>query len=93
MLRRYALSDEVWKRIEPLVPGKAGDPGRTAADNRLFVAGVILCCPVDFTGEPSPCPTCPSGSDRTTRCEGVATAGAGRGLAEDCPHVARPRVG
>ncbi|WP_083233763.1 transposase [Planctopirus hydrillae] len=28
--------------IEPLCPGKAGDPGRTAADNRLFVEGVIF---------------------------------------------------
>ena len=30
-----------WKRLEPLLPGKAGDPGRTAADNRLFVDGVL----------------------------------------------------
>lgn len=37
MLKRYALSEELWKRIEPLCPGKACDPGRTAADNRLFV--------------------------------------------------------
>ncbi|ODA29723.1 IS5 family transposase [Planctopirus hydrillae] len=42
MLKRHALSDELWKRIEPLCPGKAGDPGRTAADNRLFVEGVIF---------------------------------------------------
>lgn len=45
MLTQHALSDEVWKRIEPLVPGKAGDPGRNAADNRLFVEGVIFVLP------------------------------------------------
>ena len=27
--------------IASLLPGKAGDPGRTAADNRLFVNGVL----------------------------------------------------
>ncbi|WP_081440288.1 transposase [Planctopirus limnophila] len=42
MLKRHALSDELWKRFEPLCSGKAGDPGRTAADNRLFVEGVIF---------------------------------------------------
>ncbi|QDV30506.1 hypothetical protein Spb1_24400 [Planctopirus ephydatiae] len=42
MLKRHALSDELWNRIEPCYTGKAGDPGRTAADNRLFVEGVIV---------------------------------------------------
>ncbi len=41
MVRRYELSDEQWRRIEGLVPGKAGDPGRTGADNRRFVNGVL----------------------------------------------------
>jgi transposase len=40
-MRRYALRDDQWKRIEPLLPGKAGDRGRTAADNRLFVEAVL----------------------------------------------------
>jgi transposase len=31
------LTDAQWARIEPLVPGKAGDRGRSGADNRLFV--------------------------------------------------------
>jgi hypothetical protein len=27
-----------------LLPGKAGDPGRTATDNRIFVNAVLWCC-------------------------------------------------
>ncbi len=37
ILRRRTLTDAQWARIEPLVPGKAGDPGRSGADNRLFI--------------------------------------------------------
>jgi transposase len=36
-LSRRTLTDAQWARIEPLVPGKAGDRGRSGADNRLFV--------------------------------------------------------
>jgi len=39
--KRYELSDVQWQRIEALLPGKAGDPGRSGADNRLFVNGVL----------------------------------------------------
>lgn len=39
--KRYELNQTQWERIEALLPGKAGDPGRTAADNRLFVNGVL----------------------------------------------------
>ena len=39
--KRYELNQAQWERIEPLLPGKASDPGRTAADNRLFVNGVL----------------------------------------------------
>jgi len=39
--KRYELSQAQWERIAPLLPGKAGDPGRTAGDNRLFVNGVL----------------------------------------------------
>jgi len=35
------LSDEQYERIAPLLPGKPGDPGRTAADNRLFIEAVL----------------------------------------------------
>jgi transposase len=41
MAKRYELTGAQWKRLEPLLPGKAGDPGRTAANNRLFVNGVL----------------------------------------------------
>lgn len=40
-VKRYELSDVQWERVAPLLPGKAGDPGRTGADNRLFVNGVL----------------------------------------------------
>ena len=39
--KRYELNQMQWERIAPLLPGKAGDPGRTAQDNRLFVNGVL----------------------------------------------------
>jgi len=41
-MRRYALRDDQWHRIEALLPGKAGDRGRTASDNRLFVEAVLF---------------------------------------------------
>ena len=41
MAKRYELTQAQWDRIAHLVPGKAGDPGRSGADNRLFVNGVL----------------------------------------------------
>lgn len=41
MVSRYEMSDQQWRRIEGLLPGKAGDPGRTGRDNQLFVNGVL----------------------------------------------------
>jgi putative transposase len=38
---RHRLSDEQWVRIEHLLPGKPGDPGRSGNDNRLFVDAII----------------------------------------------------
>lgn len=38
---RHELSDAQWAEIQALLPGKRCDPGRTAADNRLFVNAVI----------------------------------------------------
>ena len=40
-MRRYELTDEQWKLIEHLLPGKEGDPGAHGEDNRRFVNGVI----------------------------------------------------
>ena len=38
---RMVLRDDQWERIARLVPGKVGDPGRSGADNRLFVEAVL----------------------------------------------------
>ena len=40
-MSRRPLSDAQWQRIADLVPGKAGDRGTTAKDNRLFVDAVL----------------------------------------------------
>jgi transposase len=41
MAKRYELTDTQWRRICYLLPGKAGDPGRSGRDNRQFVNGVL----------------------------------------------------
>ncbi|SDS08628.1 Transposase [Bradyrhizobium canariense] len=41
MVKRYELTEAQWRLIAELLPGKAGDPGRTGADNRLFVNAVL----------------------------------------------------
>ncbi len=41
MAKRYELTDAQWERIGALLPGKAGDPGRTAENNRRFVNAVL----------------------------------------------------
>lgn len=38
--KRHELNQAQWERIERRLPDKAGDPGRTAVDDRLFVSGV-----------------------------------------------------
>jgi len=48
-LDRYVLSDEQWSRVEPLLPGKPGDPGRSGADNRLFMEAILW---IARTGSP-----------------------------------------
>jgi transposase len=48
-LIRLALSDAQWERIAPLLPGKEGDPGRSGADNRLFLEAILW---VVRTGSP-----------------------------------------
>ena len=40
-MRRFELTDEQWEKIKHLLPGKEGDSGRTAKDNRLFVDAVL----------------------------------------------------
>jgi transposase len=48
MVRRL-LRDDQWERIEHLLPGKPGDPGRTGEDNRRFVEAVLW---IARTGSP-----------------------------------------
>ncbi len=38
---RKLLRDDQWEKLEPLLPGKVGDRGATAQDNRLFVEAVL----------------------------------------------------
>jgi transposase len=40
-MRRYALRDDQWARMEYLLPGRVGYVGGTARDNRLFVEAVL----------------------------------------------------
>jgi transposase len=49
MRHRHAISDEGWERIKDPLPGKPGDPGVTAKDNRLFIDAVLW---VGKTGAP-----------------------------------------
>ena len=39
--RRHDISDEVWKLIEPHLPGQVGQWGRVAGNNREFVNAVL----------------------------------------------------
>jgi len=41
MERRHALHDDQWNKIKDALPGKTGDKGRTASDNRLFIDAVM----------------------------------------------------
>lgn len=38
---RRERRDDQWKQVKDLWPGKVGDPGRTAMDNRRFVDAVL----------------------------------------------------
>jgi putative transposase len=40
-MARHELTDEQWKKIKELLPGKKSDPGCTAKNNRRFVDGVL----------------------------------------------------
>ena len=46
---RFWLRGDQFERIEAMLPGKQSDPGRTAADNRLFVEAVLW---IARTGSP-----------------------------------------
>ncbi|MAZ75041.1 MAG: hypothetical protein CL929_05395 [Deltaproteobacteria bacterium] len=46
---RLLLRDDQWEPIKDLLPGRQGDPGVTARDNRLFVEAVLW---IEHTGAP-----------------------------------------
>jgi len=41
MRRRHELTNEQYKRLQPLLSGKPGDPGRNADNNRDFLNAVL----------------------------------------------------
>jgi len=41
MARRHEITDYQWDAIKDFLPGKDGDPGATAKDNRLFVNAIM----------------------------------------------------
>ena len=45
----YDVKDEQWERIKDSLPGKEGDRGRSARDNRKFMAAVMW---IGRTGAP-----------------------------------------
>jgi transposase len=40
-MRRYEITDQQWSKIAQLLPGKVGDVGRSAIDNRLLINVVL----------------------------------------------------
>lgn len=40
-MSRRNLTDYQWETLKNMIPGKPGDPGRTGADNRLFLDAVL----------------------------------------------------
>ena len=76
-MARKLLTNRQWKLICPLLPGKPTDPGRTGADNRRTIEGILW---VMRTGAPvarpaallrqleySPSPIPPVGQSRRVR--------------------------
>jgi transposase len=39
--QRHAISDDNWDRIKDLLPGRPGQTGWIAADNRLFIDAIL----------------------------------------------------
>ena len=84
---RILLKNEQWKRIEHMLPGKAGDSGRRGEDNRKFVEAVLW---IARTG--SPWRVCRRNSGHGTACTCALHAGAavehGSGCSWSCLRTA-----
>ncbi len=39
--QRFVVTDDIWARLEPHLPGKESDSGVTGRDNRLFLEAVL----------------------------------------------------
>ena len=39
--QRFVVTDDIWARLEPHLPGKKSDSGVTGKDNRLFLEAVL----------------------------------------------------
>ena len=39
--QRFVVSDILWQRLEPHLPGKVSDAGVTAKDNRMFLEAIF----------------------------------------------------
>ena len=50
MLHRHAVSDADWNRLKDLLPGRPGQTGGLATDNRLFIDAILW---IAKTGAPS----------------------------------------
>ena len=75
-MRRHEITDDRWDRIKDLLPGREGDPGVTAKDNRLFINAVLwIAKTVGLPGG-----TCPNVLAIGTAYGGVSIAGPARGF-------------
>lgn len=69
--KRYELSDGQWDKIASLLPGKAGDPGRTGADTgylSMVACGFCALVPIGTT--------CRNAMANGRRCISASAAGA-----------------
>ena len=39
--RRHDISDDIWKKLEPYLPGRQGSWGGIAQNNRLFINAIF----------------------------------------------------
>ena len=47
--QRFVVTDDIWARLEPYLPGKKSDSGVTGKDNRLFLEAVLWRVRTGFT--------------------------------------------
>jgi transposase len=75
---RLNLRDDQWERIAHLLPGKPGDRGRTAANNRWFVEAVLWMARSGAPWRDLPEEFGPWNSGNFSKTQGTASAAAAR---------------